>query len=88
MKNERVLALALGLLGALGCSTPSAPPASARRAHEVGGAADGLRVDHEYRPPPTGSDVHVAAYEHPPRAYFATCWDSRYARCRPFRRCD
>jgi hypothetical protein len=101
MKNERgllrpgVAALLLGLLGA--CRT--APPAegAAARARDVRGAADGLRVEHEYHPAPTGGDGIAVSYDHPPKVYYATCWgygfrDARHAWSSPcdrprYRRC-
>jgi hypothetical protein len=82
------------LLAALGgCAAPrrSPPPAAV----DVRGAADDLRVEHEYRPAPTGSESLAVSYDHPPRAYYADCW--RYPsyrwnrpceRPRYYRRCD
>lgn len=94
MKNECRVALALGLLGASGCAAPAAPAPRTAPAVEVRGAADGIRVEHEYRPERPGDTLHAVAFDHPPRAYFASCWgkwgayDAPVRWCRPVRRCN
>ncbi|HEX7899125.1 MAG TPA: hypothetical protein VF950_15275 [Planctomycetota bacterium] len=81
-------ALLFAILG--GCAVHRELPAPAG---DVRGAADDLRVDHEYRPAPTGADILAVSYDHPPRDYYKIFWGKGY-RCaspRPFygygRRC-
>ncbi len=72
MKNKRAGALVLALLA--GCAAPPRPEAPARP-EEVRGAADGLRVVHEYRPAPTGGEILALGYDCAPKVYYAYCWD-------------
>ena len=60
-------ALLLAVLG--GCAAPRIQPGPAKA--DVRGAADDLRVEHEYRPAPTGAEVLAVSYDHPPRDYYA-----------------
>ena len=68
---------------------------------DVRGAADDLRVDHQYRPAPTGGEILAISYDHPPRDYYKIFWGKGFYggyagyRCappRPYygygRRCD
>ncbi len=71
MKNTRSGALVLALLA--GCAAPPRPEAPAR-AEEVRGAADALRVDHAYRPAPTGGEILAIGYDCAPKVYYARCW--------------
>lgn len=67
MKNTSALLLAL----LSGCAAPRpADPAPERR---VRGEADALRVDREYRPSPTGGETFSVHFDHPEKAYYATC---------------
>ena len=82
-------ALLFAILG--GCAVHRELPAPAG---DVRGAADDLRVVHEYRPAPTGADVLAVSYDHPPREYYKYFWGKGYyagyrrERPRYFRRCD
>lgn len=68
-------ALLMALLA--GCATPRlSNPAPERR---VRGEADALRVDREYRPSPTGAESLSLRFEHPEKAYYATCRKGGYS---------
>ena len=55
-----------------GCAVPRKTTAPA--GVDVRGSADDLRVEHEYRPAPTGSESLAVSYDHPPRAYYPAWW--------------
>ena len=81
-------ALLLAVLG--GCAAPRRTPEPATV--DVRGAADDLRVEHEYRPAPTGAEVLAVSYDHPPRDYYAYFFCGKgngyYGGYRGFRPCD
>ena len=62
------LGTALLLAVLCGCAAPRRGPASA--GVDVRGSADDLRVEHGYRPAPTGAEVLAVSYDHPPRTYY------------------
>jgi hypothetical protein len=64
-------AILLAVLGGCAAARKAGPEPSAV---DVRGSADDLRVVHEYRPAPTGSEVLAVSYDHPPRTYYADCW--------------
>ena len=81
--------LLLAVLG--GCAATRRPPEPAKA--DVRGAADDLRVDHEYRPAPTGAEVLAVSYDHPPRDYYVLYRDKGYYNgyyggTRGYRPCD
>lgn len=69
------LGVVLGFVLAAGCAVP--PPAARPPASREDDAADlvgRLRVEHEYRPAPTGSEPVGVFYELPRGAYVAQSW--------------
>lgn len=69
--------LGVALMAALLSGCAAAPRPMSLPGADVRGEADSMRVDLGYRPPPTGSNAPSVHFDHPPKAYYATCVTKR-----------